>query len=398
MASLEVESSGREDSAGLPPVAQIEPVGGHGGMNYYDFGLCEGLVVNGVQVTLYTCDKTEVPPGLPFTVCRPFRRIFGEAPRWIRGLRYLAGGAKALTDARRRGSRIAHFHSFHVGAVEYFLYVFARVLGMHVVITVHDVEPLADGLSVPALTKKAYRGADAVMVHNEVSRRELEDRLGIRTERIAVVPHGDYVKWAAGDADREAGRRRLQLGDRGPILLFFGQIKGVKGLDLLLRALPEVVERFPEALLLVAGKVWKDDFSRYRALIRSLGLEPHCRTRIEYIPDSEASDYFAAADLVVLPYRRIYQSGVLLMSMSHGRAVLAADLPGMTEIIRDDDTGYLFESGDVESLSDRIIEVLSDPERREVVARRGYSYVRSRHDWTNIGAAIARVYSKVATD
>src|ERR1035438_6572801 len=70
-------------------VAIIEPVGGHGGAHYYDFGLCRGLLVAGCRVSLYTCDETADPaiPGLCF---HPFyQRIYGQGNRWLRGLRFV---------------------------------------------------------------------------------------------------------------------------------------------------------------------------------------------------------------------------------------------------------------------------------------------------------------------
>ena len=69
-------------------IAIIEPIGGHGGMNYYDFSLAGGLVNSGGDVTVYTCDKTEVVEGLSFKVKRYFKRIWGDEPRVLRGSRY----------------------------------------------------------------------------------------------------------------------------------------------------------------------------------------------------------------------------------------------------------------------------------------------------------------------
>ena len=70
-------------------VAVIEPVGGHGGMDYYDFGLCGGLSEANVDVTLYTCDETAVKTAVPYTLRFPYRRIYGDAPAWMRGARYV---------------------------------------------------------------------------------------------------------------------------------------------------------------------------------------------------------------------------------------------------------------------------------------------------------------------
>jgi glycosyltransferase involved in cell wall biosynthesis len=175
--------------------------------------------------------------------------------------------------------------------------------------------------------------------------------------------------------------------------LFFGQIKKVKGLDLLLKALPEVVNKHPKVLVVIAGKVWKDDYSAYRKIIEESGLQDYCIERIHYISNEEVPLYFASADLVVLPYRKIYQSGVLLMAMSYAKPVLAADLDGMREIIRDNETGFLFRQGNARALSERIQQVLQNPAEMDRIALKGYEHVRSNFSWEGIGARTAECYN-----
>ena len=107
--------------------AIVEPVGGHGGMDYYDFGLCEGLAGAGVEATLYTCDETSWRSEA-FRVEIPYRGVFGAAPAWLRGVRHLRGTVRALAGARLGGARISHFHFFHVGPLELFGVMLARSL------------------------------------------------------------------------------------------------------------------------------------------------------------------------------------------------------------------------------------------------------------------------------
>ena len=69
-------------------IAIIEPVGGHGGMNYYDFSLAEGLITAGAEVIVYTCDKTVVPTGLSFEVKQTFNKIWGNSNKLVRAVRF----------------------------------------------------------------------------------------------------------------------------------------------------------------------------------------------------------------------------------------------------------------------------------------------------------------------
>lgn len=369
----------------------IEPVGGHGGMNYYDFGLCRGLVDAGVTPTLYTCDETDVTPGTPFPVAVVYRRIFGRDPAWRRGLRYLRGSLRALVGARIAGSRLAHFHVFQVGVLELFNVLLAKLLLLRVVITAHDVEAFRGEWS--SIKSWVYGLADRVIAHNRSSQRELVRVLSVPERKIHVIPHGNYLGHLGAMPPVASARAELNLPRDAQVLLFFGQIKEVKGLDLLLDALAVVNGVVPEAHLVIAGKMWGQDFATYQSQIDRLGLGSHCTAHIRYIADDEVAAYYAAADLVVLPYRKIYQSGVILMAMSYGKPVLAADLEGMKEVIEDGVTGFLFRAEDASDLAKRLQAVLADRACMERVAAMGLERMRTDYCWGGIGQLTADCYS-----
>jgi D-inositol-3-phosphate glycosyltransferase len=245
-------------------VAMVEPVGGHGGMDYYDFGLCEGLSKTGTQVTLYTCDETRQGDVASCETRLPYRRIYGDDPAWLRGLRYLQGSIEALLGAKLGRARSAHFHFFHVGPLELFNVLLAKLLGLRVVVTAHDVQSFVEHLSVPWMLKTAYRISDKVIAQSKVSEGELRKGLQISEDKITVIPHGNYLPFIGKVPAREEARAWVGLPNETRVLLFFGHIKRVKGLDILLTAMARLVQEHSNTMLLVAGKVWKDDFQRYQ--------------------------------------------------------------------------------------------------------------------------------------
>jgi len=374
-------------------VAVIEPVGGHGGMNYYDLGLCRGLLAAGCRVSLYTCDETAVPatPGLRFYPY--YKRIYGPGGRWARAYRYLSGTLSTLARAVACGEEICHFHVFHGSVPELVPVLLAKLCRRKVVITVHDVETFGDPAALNRGTLgKVLRFANRLIVHNEFSKRELIEKLAVSPKKVSVIPHGNYLETVGKMLDPVEAKRTLGIRESRKVVLFFGQIKDAKGLDLLLEAAPNVACKIPEVMFLIAGRPWKSDFSRYEALIHKLGIRDRCVLHIRFIPHEEVACYYAAADVVVLPYRRIYQSGVVLMTMSYGRPVLVSDLPGMTEIVRDEENGFVFASGSVEHLAKRLVEVLHSDEGRARVAAAGFGYVSREHDWLRIGQITAEIY------
>jgi glycosyltransferase involved in cell wall biosynthesis len=375
-------------------VAVIEPVGGHGGMNFYDFSLCQSIVRAGAKATLYTCDKTVVKGDEGFPVKRAYRRIYGKGIGWVRGLRFVWGSLRALPGARWSGHRVAHFHFFHVGPLELFNVLLALLLGMRVVITAHDVEAFKQGISVPLFVRWAYRAARRIIAHSQVAKRELMQELGIAECKIDVIAHGNYLASIPAGITQAMSRAHFGIAADKRVLVFFGQIKDVKGLEILLEAFALALQKDPSLHLLIGGRVWKTDFAKYQDIIDRHGLAPYCSLHIRYIPDDEVPHFYRCADLVVLPYLRIYQSGVALLAMSHGSPVLVSDIEGMLEAVDDEHTGFVFKARDPGHLAQRIGDIFRVPGRAAEIAQAGLRMVTVRNDWTRLGEQTLACYQR----
>jgi glycosyltransferase involved in cell wall biosynthesis len=130
-------------------------------------------------------------------------------------------------------------------------------------------------------------------------------------------------------------------------------VRSYKGLRYLIEALPLVLAHL-EVHLLIAGEFW-DDAAVYREQIRSRGLEKHSTIVDRYIPNEEVGAYFAAADLVVLPYVDATQSGIVQMAFGFGVPVVTTTVGGLGEAVQDGRTGLLVSPRDHEALATAII-------------------------------------------
>lgn len=374
--------------------AVLDPVGAHGGMDHYDVNLCNGLAKAGTDVVLYTEGTTTAPPDAEFRIRSVYRGIYGNAPRAIRGSRYLQGVLSALLSAVKEKRRLCHLHFFHVGILEFTSVLLARAAGRRIVITAHDVESFVKALESTTLSRAAYAMAHVVIAHNSVSRNALITALGVPARRICVIPHGNYLPDLRPLPAREVALRRFGLPGNSEVVLFFGQIKQVKGLDVLIRAIAALAPTRPHLRLLLAGRPWKTGFEQFRTLIEQMGIGDRCVCDLRFIPDQEVPFYYSAADVVALPYIHIYQSGVLLLALSYSKPVVVSDIPGMTEIIRDKHNGFVFESGNDASLAQSLETVLADRNYAEAVGKEGYDYVREHHNWRRIGIMVRRAYEE----
>ena len=173
--------------------------------------------------------------------------------------------------------------------------------------------------------------------------------------------------------------------DLKKVLLFFGMIKKVKGLDLLLTAFSRIIKRHSDIVLLIAGKSWKNDFSYYKKIIDKYNLSQHIIFTNNFIPHNDVKYYYSAADLVVLPYKKIYQSGVLMMTLSYQKPALVSDLDPLNEIIEDGINGFVFKSEDHDSLFNKLDNIFLEKYDMKQINLNANLKIKNEFDWTNIG-------------
>jgi len=157
---------------------------------------------------------------------------------------------------------------------------------------------------------------------------------------------------AAADADKQ---RELGLDDKDQVLLFFGYIRRYKGLDLLIRALPEIAAQLPRVRLLIVGEFY-DKPERYLQLIDSVGVKSRVTLIDRYVANEEVAGYYGVADVVVLPYRSATQSGILNMAFGFGKPAVVTRVGGLAEFVIPGETGVVVEPDSPAALARGVIE------------------------------------------
>lgn len=289
---------------------------------------------------------------------------------------------------------IVHVQWYIFSPFDFYYHEKLRKNGVKVVTTIHDLLPFNSKFYDKYFHKKIYSKADKVITQAKMNITELVSNFEVAQERIEYIPHGHYMEFAE-KATREESFVALDLPKDRKIILFFGQIKKVKGVDVLLEAMGEVVKEHPNALCLIAGKVWKDDFSIYQEIIDRKKLASNVRLDIKFIDDNDIKFYFNAADIVVLPYRQIYQSGVVLLAYAYEKPVIATTEGEFLSLIKDKETGLLVSSGDYDALSEAINWYLDNPEIADKYAKAGKIDVDARLNWDTIGRQTVGVYNEV---
>ncbi len=379
----------------MKKVAIIDTLGEHeGSFHFYTFGQCIGLINNNIDVSLYTNNKTKNPNIKKLKFYNYYNNLFSSRFKLVSGFRWIIGSLKSIIHARISSISFFHFHIFYINILVIFNILLVKILFGKVVVTIHDVHSFSNQVRVSFAKKVFYALTDLILTHNKFSKNEITKIIS-GPLNIHIVPHGNYLPFINIEKDKSKSKKKLKLPENKRIILFFGLIKEVKGLEVLLKSLREVVNKHKDIRLLIAGKSWKNNFSRYQKIIDDEKLNDYCILHTKFIPQSLVKYYYAASDLVVLPYKRIYQSGVLMMTLSYNKPVLVSDLPPLTEVINDKFNGYVFKSEDSENLTLKLNEIFFESEKLLDISNQGFKEVKEKFDWNSIGYLTDKAYGSI---
>ena len=221
-----------------------------------------------------------------------------------------------------------------------------------IIVTCHNVFPHERFPMDRFLTKLVLWQADGYIVQSHLDEADL---LKVNPKaNYVVTPHPTYNAFKMKDMSREEARSILQMDGDSPMLLFFGFVREYKGLHYLLDALADVKGQIPDVQLWIVGD-FGDDKDIYLKQIEENHLEG-CINIVEgYIPDQEVEKYFAAADLVVLPYVSATQSGIVQIAYGFEKPVVVTNVGGLPDVVWDKETGYVVPSRSPEAIAKAII-------------------------------------------
>lgn len=215
----------------------------------------------------------------------------------------------------------------------------------------HHISPPDGGPFDFLLARNVLLTGDYFIVMSDHDYAQLRAVLPRANIRKAFLP--TYDMFDLYTPSREEAKRRLGISNEEKTVLFFGFVRRYKGLRYLIEAMPEVLDRLPVRLLIV-GEFWEEE-RFYMEAIDRLGIREHVSVVNAYVPNEEVGLYFAAANVVVLPYLEATQSGVLQMAYAFGKPVIVTSAGGLAEVVRDGETGLVVPPKDSSALTEAIV-------------------------------------------
>src|SRR5262245_15791328 len=359
----------------------------------YDHALARALARAGAEVELITCRFPHGPvPRTPETggsssseSAYQVRELFyrrssreGTGPRRRRALR----AAEHLPDMLRyrrlaEEADVVHYQWLPLPALDRYLLAPQRPR----VYTMHWRLPAA-GTRIARTLMRLLSEMDAVVVHSDHGARRLQSDFGVPAEKLRVIPHGafDYLTRQDDEAPLPPELREVT----GPVVLAFGLVRPYKGTDVLLDAFRQV----EGAELWVVGmpRMPMDE-------LHGLAAQAPGKVRFvdRFITDPEIPAFMRRADVAVLPYRNIEQSGVLYTALAFGRPLVLSAVGGFPEVA-ERGAARLVPPEDPGALAEALSELLADRSARDALAEAATKAAATTYSWERIGEATMVLY------
>lgn len=376
-----------------------------GGDKPYAFGLATELISKGARLDLIGSDELDclefqAKPGVNFLNLRGDQRP--DAGLLSKISRVLMFYIRLIYYAATSKPKI--FHILWNNKFQFFdrtlLTLYYKLLGKRIVLTVHNVNARKRDSEDTALNRLTlriqYRFADHIFVHSERMRIELIEEFSVQSSKVSVVPFGINNSVPNTSLTSKQAKNRLEIRENEKTVLFFGNIAPYKGLEYLVTALKQIQDERHDYRLIIAGrpKGPKTYWASIREGIREDLQAGRVLLKPEYIPDEDTEVYFKAADVLVLPYRHIYQSGVLFLAYSFGLPALVSDVGSLRDEIVEGSTGFVFKPEDSADLAKAIETYFASDLYKNLNGRRKriQDYAKRKHDWSIVGDATIAVY------
>ena len=371
----------------------------------YVLGLTEAFTSAGVSFDVIGSDDLSLPellnnPRINFLNLRGDQSSEANLIRKVP--RVLAYYFRLIGYAANAQPRI--FHILWNNKFELFdrtlLIRYYKLLGKKVVLTAHNVNARKRDKNDSWLNRFSlqiqYRLVNHILVHTNRMKAELVADFGINQEKVTVIPFGINNTVPNTELTVTEAKRSLGISDDDKTLLCYGQIAPYKGLEYLVAAFAELLKRDKTYRLIIAGKPkWNEIYWKgIEQLINEFGVRDRVITRIEHVSDEETELYFKAANVLVLPYTRIFQSGVIFLGYSFGLPVIAANVGSLPDEIVEGKTGFVFKPKDSSDLRQRIehyfgSDLYKDLENQRINIKQ---YANEKYSWSKVAEITTRVY------
>lgn len=291
--------------------------------------------------------------------------------------------------------KVVHFQWLKWYPADRCLLRFLQALRIRIIYTAHNILPHDTGLTFKKQYGQYYQMVDVIVVHSDVTKSELCNMFGEKlASKIVVIPHGllkmdvyaqNQTKW-----NKKIAKMREELGLHNQIVFgLFGRQSHYKGSDWLVQIWAETPELHEASKyhLLIVGKNENVDFSEVK------GIE-NVTINESFLSEADFVLYMSLVDVVVLPYRCISQSGVLMTALYLHKPIIVTPVGGLTDPLNVAPIGWCATEVSKQAVSEVLLSVASQPDRIRSIQqnKQAWKEIISYYDWSRIGKQYANLY------
>lgn len=310
---------------------------------------------------------------------------YSDKKGMLKGFSYVLSQFFLLFSMLVGRPNVIHIQWIKLYRFDFILFKIAKVLlpKCKFVYTVHNILPHDSGDTHFTVFRKVYKLMDSLIVHNAQSKDILVEKFKLNEYKIAVIPHGllDYKcidAFASNLFDKKEGEITFILA---------GRLNRYKGFDLLADCWKTYFASYSNIRLILAGD---GDIKAYDFLNELSNVTVINR----FLTDAEFIYAIKSSDVVLLPYREISQSGVLLTVLNEKKPIIVSNLPGLTEPFQHGRVGWIIEKLDIEGIRDCILLAIEDLSSTFSIDNHVWDRIREYYSWQNIGDLTSVLYLK----
>jgi glycosyltransferase involved in cell wall biosynthesis len=281
---------------------------------------------------------------------------------------------------------IIHYQWLKLPNVDFFIMITIRKLTKaKLIFTAHNLLPHDSGDIFRKIFIKIYTFVDAIIVHTNRTKEELIKDFNLDKNKIIVIPHGLLESNRPNIIKKNCKEKSDEIS-----LAFIGHLHHYKGIDLLIDAWKKYhVDNNGKLHLTIAGK-GNVDFKGINFLEDTTIIN-------RFLEEDELTDIIQKSDVIIMPYRKISQSGVLLSVLSYRKAIIVTDVGGLTEPFKYGDLGWIMNEATPESLIEIFKEVTNSKDRLLMIENNidTWNEIDKYYSWDSIGKKTKSLYIKL---
>ncbi len=368
-----------------PKVFFVDPMSYHN-LALYDYSLLSNF--DNLDFVYFGNHKYDIEDGEI-----PIQRLYDYDTKFsfLKIYSYIKSQRKLMRHIRKEKPNVIHFQWFKFAIYDYLMLKRIRNMGVKIVYTAHNVVQHYGIDRYTAMYDKIYKTVDIIIVHSERTKDELIQKYHLSEEKIKVVPHGilsfDHIDSLKVEEYVKKIRRSYDIGDQ-VVFAMLGEVNFYKGVDIVIDAWksPSLTDN-DTVKLIFAGK---GKYSR----LEELDTVKNTIVINRFLETEEFMAILKIADFILLPYRQISQSGVLLTTLHEKKRVIVSNVGGLVDPFRFGEIGYILERLESKFLTDAILKAANESDKfpkNEV-----WEAIFHHYDWRTIALSTQKVYEELA--